>query len=91
MCAMKIAMECPATGRRPDQDEIVDTFHSNTVSKQVVADHVDMVWAETAYGATTPLYFDYFATNPTNTAELSAFRNTRKLKHIMMDKKIWSS
>ena len=30
-------------------------------------------------------------TNPTNTAKLSALRNKRKLKHVMLGKKIWSS
>ena len=68
---------------------MVDIFHSKKLSNEVVVSHVDLVWVDTSFGPTTPRYFDYFESQPTNTARLEALRNKRRLKHVMKGKHIW--
>ena len=51
MSTLKVATKWPATGRRPEQNKMVDIFHSNKLSKEVVVEHVDLVWENTAFGA----------------------------------------
>ena len=80
----------PDDRRLPVQDDIIDIFRSHKATEQQVADHCDLVWANTAH-LQTPKYFARFGNPPSNDDELNSLRNGRKLKHIMLGKKIWGS
>ena len=53
--------------------------------------YCNLVWADTAFGADTPKYFDIFDVAPMNLAQLNALRQQRRLCHIIMGNKIWRS
>ena len=80
-----------AAKRIPTEEGKIDFFKSYQGTEEQIKEHCERVWASTTYGANTPKYFDIFATAPTNTNELTALRNQRKLKHVMMGNKLWSS
>ena len=81
-----------AAGRRiPRAADKVDFFSSYQGDKSQIEMYCDLVWATSAHGASTPMYFDIFDTAPANTAELNALRQQRQLRHIIMGSKIWKS
>eukprot|EP00957_Ditylum_brightwellii_P129228 9856417-Ditylum_brightwellii.AAC.1 len=63
-----------------DLPEFVDIFVNNRMSSEKVREYVDIVWAATVIGGTTPKYFKkYGTTKPADTPALEANRNTRIL------------
>ena len=79
-------------GRRiPTAAGKVDFFSSYTGERADIEEYCNLVWSNTTFGANTPRYFDIFNTAPNNTADLSALRHQRQLRHIIMGNKIWKS
>ena len=97
MTALEISTAWDSNGssteakRIPDANGIIDIFKSNKATPEEIKHHCGLVWAKTDFGADTPQYFKVFATAPTDTSELQAFRNAQQLKHVMMGNKIWES
>ena len=97
MKALKITIEWDTKGstdeanRIPTQEGMVNIFKSNKATSKEIQKHFDMVWNISAFGSDTPRYFDIFDTAPTDTASLDDKCNARKLKHVMMDNKLWNS
>ena len=54
-------------------------------------DHVNLVWNDSDFGATTPKYFTKFDEAPKDTDKLENLRNNIRLKHVMMGAKLWNS
>ena len=79
-----------AARRVPTDEGKIDFFKSYQGTEEQIKEHCDRVWADTNV-ANTPKYFDTFATAPANNNELTALRNQRKLKHVMMGNKLWNS
>ena len=80
----------PDDQRLPIQTDVVDIFKSHKATSEQVEHYCDLVWANTAH-ASTPEYFAHFDNPPTDDAALTLLRNTRRLKHIILGKKLWNS
>ena len=79
-----------AARRVPILQSKIDTFQSNLCTKDQLSAYCELVWSQSSLGDTTRL-FDVFDTAPTSTVELEALRNKRRLKHVMLGAKLWSS
>jgi len=92
------AMECLMIGTAwvvtsPQPSQLLDLFENKNIKKEQIKEHCDLVWANTDH-ASTPRYFRTFTAPtvaPTDDATLNDARNQRKLRHVMMGNKIWSS
>ena len=77
--------------RLPIQESNIDIFRSHKATEEHVIHYCDLVWVSTPHGTATPEYFSRFSTPPTSNDDLNQLRNTRKLKHLILGKKIWKS
>ena len=66
-------------------------FLSYQATRDQVVAYCERIWSDTAFGAKTPRYYKNFKSNSTSTDELVKERNCTRLKHCMMDAKLWNS
>ena len=66
-------------------------FKQNKLTKQQIADHVALDWADTIRVVSTPKYHDRFDTAPIDDATLETKRNKTQMKHEITGKQIWNN
>ena len=77
--------------RIPTEAGMVNLFDSNKATKEQVKYHCALVWSDSSFGISTSDYFARFGMAPTNTDELNTKWNDRRLKHVILGQKIWTS
>ena len=77
--------------RMPIEDKMVNIFKTHRIDREKVVEYSDLVWANTGFGNNTPKYFARLDPVPTSDDTLDDVRDQRKLKHVILGQKIWSS
>ena len=80
-----------AARRMPIEADVVNIFNTHRIPQDKVIQYSDLVWDNTVFGNPTSNYFARFNPVPTTDDELNEYRNQRRLKHVILGQKIWSS